>query len=195
MTEMYFCLLRMGISEESIRKLCSLPYAIWFFWNLSRIFNGMPHCSIIPLIRARENGSAMACVNLWLKTLRLSLSCRHPHPFLHPSLSLSTHPLHPLLFLAVPFSSFGFFHSGYPSLSIFTCSFFSIHSSLFISHSTTLAYMCFLVVLFPAKLLCAHCDRLSAPLDERIWIHFYLVWSVSASCCPFLIKQDKPRLH
>lgn len=98
MTEMYFCLLRMGISEESIWKLCSLPYAIWFLWNLSRIFNGMPHCSIIPLIRARENGSAMACVNLWLKTLRLSLSCRHPHPFLHPSLSLSTHPLHPFFF-------------------------------------------------------------------------------------------------
>lgn len=100
MTEMYFCLLRIGISEGSIRKLCSLPYTIWFLWNLSRIFNGMPHCSIISLIRARENGSAMACVNLWLKTLRLSLSRRHPHPFLHPSLSLSlsTHPLHPLFF-------------------------------------------------------------------------------------------------
>lgn len=87
MTEMYFSLLRTGISEESIWKLRSLPYAIWFLWNLSRIFNGMPHCSTIPLIRARENGSAMACVNLWLKTLRLSLSCRHPHPILHPSLS------------------------------------------------------------------------------------------------------------
>lgn len=115
MTEMYFCLLRMGISEESIWKLCSLPYAIWFLWNLSRIFNGMPHCSIIPLIRARENGSAMACVNLWLKPLRLSLSCRHPHPFLHPFHSLCTHPLHPLFFLLSLFlrlvSSFGFFVS------------------------------------------------------------------------------------
>lgn len=83
MTEMHFSPLETDISEESIWKLRSLPYAIWFLWNLSRIFNGMPHCSIIPVIRARENGSAMACVNLWLKTLRLWLSslpplCSHP---------------------------------------------------------------------------------------------------------------------
>ncbi len=173
MTEMYFCLLRMGISEESIWKLRSLPYAIWFLWNLSRIFNGMPHCSIIPLIRARENGSAMACVNLWLKTLRLSLSLRHPHPFLHPSLSLRssfTSSLLPrCLFFFIWFSLVQVTH---PSDSSPLPSFLSIS---LLSPPISSSLSCLIAtprpvcaVLFPPKRLYMHRDRLSAPLDERI---------------------------
>lgn len=176
MTEMYFCLLRMGISEESIWKLRSLPYAIWFLWNLSRIFNGMPHCSIIPLIRARENGSATACVNLWLKTLRLSLSRRYPHPFFQPSLALYSSFTSSRLPCCLFSLRLVFSRSGYPSLSLFTSSFFSLHSRPlsftlflpFVSHSNTLAYMCLFAVPLPPKRLYTHCDRLSAPLEECI---------------------------
>lgn len=170
MTEMYFCLLRMGISEESIWKLRSLPCAIWFLWNLSRIFNGMPHCSIIPLIRGRENGSAMACVNLWLKTLRLSLSCRHPHPFLHPfPPSLCSHPLQP------PFSPSPspLLHLvTHPSHSLPLLSFPSIPT---LSISSSLLYLIathtgpYGLSFFSTQVaVYKHCDRLSAPFNERI---------------------------
>lgn len=178
MTEMYFCLLRMGIGEESIWKLRSLPYAIWFLWNLSRIFNGMPHCSIIPLIRARENGSAMACVNLWLKTLRLSLSCHHP--FLHPSLSLHSS------FTSNPFF-FGFFLSFRLGIPL------TPHLSLLISPSS---HSLPLRLIATHRSICASPLVLFPPRAAALWsivcafrrAHlntFYLVWSVSASCCPF----------
>lgn len=183
MTEMYFSQLRTGISEESIWKLCSLPYAIWFLWNLSRIFNGMPHCSIIPLIRARENGSAMACVNLWLKTLRLSLSCRHPLPILHSSLfphsSFTSSP-----FFHQVLSTFGFFTSPYlffspPPFPVFFLCIAALRRLVRVSLFSQATVLWSIVCAFGQAHLNTFLSRLK---------RFRFLLS-------FLIKRDKPKLH
>ncbi len=185
MTEMYFCQLRTGISEESIWKLRSLPCAIWFLWNLSRNFNGMPHCSIIPLIRARENGSAMACVNLWLKTLRLSLSLHHPSLALHSSFTSSLFPPRCLL----SFIWFSLVQVTHPSHSSPP---FLLFLSCFVSHSNTLACMrC------PFSSQAAACASWSIVCAfRRAHLNTFLSRPKRFRfLLSFLIKRDKTGLH
>lgn len=77
---------------ESVR-VHYLSAAIWFFflWNLSRIFNGGATLlnNSIDKGRRQRMGSAMACVNLWLKTLPVIAS-------LPPALPLLLTPPPPL---------------------------------------------------------------------------------------------------
>lgn len=177
MTEMYSCRLRMGITVRSPFEGC-VHYltAIWFLWNLSRIFKWYATLLNNSIDKSRGEWECNGLCKSVTEDIAV-IALPPPAPSLPPSF-----PFFP------PSSSFLslrlFSTSSCFSLRFFAFSFFLP----FVSHSNTLG--------LPRRLY-MHRDRLSAPLEPAHLNTFLsrLKHFRSLLSLFFFFKRDKARLH
>lgn len=169
MTEVYSCRLRMGITVRSPFEGC-VHYltAIWFLWNLSRIFKWYATLLNNSIDKSRGEWECNGLCKSVTEDIAV-IALPPPAPSLPPSFPFFLPPQSPALPLH-------FSRSGYsPPLPAFLSVAFAFSFSLpFVSHSNTPG--------LPRRLYMRR-DRLSAPLEPAHLNTFF----ISSEAFPLLV--------